>query len=62
MFQSVLLVTARDVQNVQLRRLEGRRPHAERNVFDSFNLIRRRVSWNTWSNCDHLLLYKSWRQ
>jgi len=51
MFQSVLLVTARDVQNVQLRRLEGRWPHAKRNVFDSFNLIRVRVSSNTWSSC-----------
>ena len=39
MFQSVLLVTARDVQNVQLRRLEGRRTHAERNVFDSEAIV-----------------------
>jgi len=56
MFQSVLVVTARDVQTVQLRRLEGRRPHAEQNVFESFNLIMVRASSNTWSSCDHLLL------
>jgi len=48
MFQSVLVVTAREAQNGQLRRLEGRRPHAEQN---SFNLIRVRVSSNTWSSC-----------
>ena len=42
--QSVLVVTARDVENVRLGRLEGRLCYAEQNLFGSFSLTFRNLA------------------